>query len=262
MLESGQSVADRRGTATTPTPRSAEVGSGDEATPSKHLSLFGAGDAPPYADGDVGAAYWEARYSCTAQDSFDWYMDPETVGPVLKQRLPSTKGHAELLETGCGTSELAAWLYCQGWRNITGVDASVAAITRARGARRHATRPELQFVNMDACHMSFPDSCFDAVYEKALFDTLVTGGQAIARAVQYLDEVHRVLRHGGVFIFVSHAGLAVRLPWLVFNPAWTWSIEVCKLPKPPPPCVGGEGDGIDGDTSHSNFFHVYVLTKH
>lgn len=248
------------------TAKAKEVASKVEPTPTASKAtnpraLFGPGDAPLFADGDVGAAYWEARYSCSAHDSFDWYMDPETVGPVLKKRLPSGKRSAELLEAGCGTSELAAWLHGQGWKLITGIDSSAAAIAKARGARRHATKPELQFMHMDACHLSFPDSCFDAVYEKALFDTLLTGGQAVARAAQYLEEVHRVLRSGGVFILVSHGSLAVRLPWFAFNPAWNWSIEMCKLPKPPPPFLGSDAEDADEGAAHSKFFHVYVLTK-
>lgn len=220
---------------------------------------LGPGDPPPYGDTQCGPAYWDARHAAAGDDPFDWYMDYSRLSEVLNARLPPQEDEPEILDVGCGTSELAACLYADGWKNVIGVDTSVVAITRARGARRHVGRHELQFLQMDACQLEFPDSCFHAIIDKALFDTLVTGGHAFPRGRALLSEVHRVLRPGGVFFLVSHASVGARLPWLALDASWMWRVEVARLTKPFPACLGEE-HAVQGNSA-SDFFYVYICTK-
>ena len=57
----------------------------------------------------------------------------------------------------------------------------------------------------DNCRMSFPDSSFDVVVEKATLDSTITTLDAGAkrRARDMLAEVYRVLRPGGSLVSIS-----------------------------------------------------------
>jgi len=179
---------------------------------------------------------------------------------ILRQRLPPVSSGAEILDLGFGTSEVAACLHADGWTNVTAVDTSVVAVTRARSARRHRARTELQFLQMDACKMEFPEECFDAVIDKALLDTLVTGGHSFPRARDMLSEVYRLLRPGGVFFCVSHAAVATRLPYLAHDASKPWRIEVVRVAKTRIQEEGIPDDELPDDAG-GGYFHIYICTK-
>lgn len=222
---------------------------------------LGPGDPPPYGDTHCGPAYWDARHAAAGDEPYDWYMDYTRLAPVLRLRLPPADSDPEVLDVGCGTSELASCLWADGWRNVIGVDTSVVAVTRARGARRHQGRHELQFLQMDACGLEFPDACFHAVVDKALFDTIVTGGHAFPRGRAMLREVYRVLRPGGVFFLVSLADVASRLPWLALDAEWGWRVEVARVPRPVPICLTRDSGAQQHSSAASELFYVYICTK-
>ena len=68
-------------------------------------------DPPPYGDTVTGATYWDVRYAAAGDDSFDWYMDYAKLREILNLRLPGHLMEPEILDVGCGTSELAACLW-------------------------------------------------------------------------------------------------------------------------------------------------------
>eukprot|EP00927_Polykrikos_kofoidii_P037874 TRINITY_DN32086_c0_g1_i1.p1 TRINITY_DN32086_c0_g1~~TRINITY_DN32086_c0_g1_i1.p1 ORF type:complete len:327 (-),score=33.58 TRINITY_DN32086_c0_g1_i1:21-1001(-) len=220
---------------------------------------LGPGDPPPYGDTQCGPAYWDARHAASGDEPYDWYMDCPRLLQVLRMRLPASETEPEILDVGCGTSELASCLWAEGWKNVIGIDTSSVAVTRARGALRHADRPELQFLQMDACKLDFPDNCFHVVIDKALFDTIITGGHAFPLGRAMLNEAYRVLRPGGIFFLVSLGDVASRLPWLSLEATWGWRIEVARLPRHLPICLKRESAHEYGAMSES--FFVYICTK-
>lgn len=224
---------------------------------------LGPDDPPPYGDLRYSSAYWDARHAAAGDLPFDWYMGYERLAGILRMRLPSPSAGAEILDVGFGASELPSCLHADGWTNVTAIDTSVVAVTRARSARRHHGRSELQFLQMDACKTDFPEKCFDAVIDKALLDTLVTGGHAFPRARDMLSEVYRVLRPSGVFFCVSHSALATRLPYLAHDPTKPWRIEVARVEKAyARPSEDEEDTGEDfPDDAGGGFFHIYICTK-
>jgi len=227
--------------------------------PSLKVGL-GPDDPPPYGDLRYSTAYWDARHAAVGDMPFDWYMGYDRLAGILRQRLPPVSSGAEILDLGFGTSEVAACLHADGWTNVTAVDTSVVAVTRARSARRHRARTELQFLQMDACKMEFPEECFDAVIDKALLDTLVTGGHSFPRARDMLSEVYRLLRPGGVFFCVSHAAVATRLPYLAHDTSKPWRIEVVRVAKTRIQEEGIPDDELPDDAG-GGYFHIYICTK-
>lgn len=240
------------------------TGKGSPAVISPQPSLkyeLGPDDPPPYGDLRYGSAYWDARHAAVGDLPFDWYMGYDRLASILRLRLPAPSAGAEILDIGFGTSEVPACLHADGWTNVTAIDTSVVAVTRARSARRHQGRSELQFLQMDACKTEFPEKCFDAVIDKALLDTLVTGGHSFPRVRDMLAEVYKLLRPGGVFFCVSHSAVATRLPYLTHDSSKPWRIEVARVEKAQPQTAENLPKDEVPDDAGGGFFHIYICTK-
>lgn len=85
------------------------------------------------------------------------------------------------------------------------IDTSALVINQMYDLNR-SDRPELQFVQMDACDMSkFADGEFSVVIDKATLDAiLVDESQEVSDYVQrYWAEIERVLRVGGRYLCIS-----------------------------------------------------------
>jgi len=219
-------------------------------------------EPPPYGHATYAIKYWDARHSMSGELPFDWYMDYNKLGPILRRKIMVSKTQTQILDLGFGTSEVPARLHGDGWKNVTGIDISAAAVSRARIARRHAALDGIKFLQMDACKLGFPVESFDLVIDKATFDTIVCSGFAFTRATDLLSEVYRVLKPAGIYFLISHAGVAVRLPYLVADPEKPWKIELLRVEKPPldGPPFGEEDEEFIADAG-SGFYHIYMCTK-
>ena len=102
--------------------------------------------------------------------------------------LPYLRSGMDLLDVGCGpgsiTTELAR-LVAPG----TAIGVDLRAATLPSHAAREASAA--RFVIADVCRLPFADASFDAAHAHALF-------QHLADPLAALQELHRVLRPGGV----------------------------------------------------------------
>jgi len=106
-------------------------------------------------------------------------------------------GH-DVIELGCGTAEISAWLARRGARPVA-VDLSSRQIRNAEILQR-----EFQ--------VSFPLVCTNAEavhYEDASFHVAISdyGASLWCDPQRWLPEAHRLLRPGGVLIFVTNSDL-------------------------------------------------------
>jgi len=107
------------------------------------------------------------------------------------------------LDLACGTGDLSLLLadkYPQG--RITGLDIteSMLAIARARSGHAHVA-----FINQDMNHLKFDPASAD----------IVSGGYALRNApdlASTIDEVNRVLKPGGIAIFLDFSKPPARFP--------------------------------------------------
>ncbi|MGH9552457.1 MAG: class I SAM-dependent methyltransferase [Terriglobales bacterium] len=134
-----------------------------------------------------------------------YFIDPSTVDQYSMDGLwPVETGlieeffpppPASVLDLGCGTGRTSVGLASRGYTTVA-VDISAAMIARAR-----ARHPELEFRQMDATRLKFPDMSFDAVlFSFNGIDCIYPESGRIA----CLKEVFRVLRPGGTFVFSTH----------------------------------------------------------
>ncbi|KAF4527007.1 hypothetical protein B566_EDAN001554 [Ephemera danica] len=115
-------------------------------------------------------------------------------------------------------------MHQDGYRDIVNVDFS-AVVNRKMFQRA----PEMDWLTMDIKHLTFKDQSFDVVLEKGTLDALLVGEdvwdfseEAKSMVSQVMDNVHRVLRHNGIFISVTFAQPHFRLPLLK---SAKWKIE-------------------------------------
>ena len=115
-----------------------------------------------------------------------------------------------ILEVGVGTG-ISLLSYSRKNR-LVGVDISAGMLRKARKRviEHHLTNVEALAV-MDAKHLAFPDTAFDAVVAQYVI-TAVPDPEAT------LDEFARVLKPGGEIVLVNHIGAEAGL-WRAFE---TW----------------------------------------
>ncbi|KAG9395231.1 Methyltransferase [Carpediemonas membranifera] len=161
------------------------------------------------------ASYWDMRYLNDQADKQEWLITPEALDEHL---VPLLSQESEILVIGCGNSELSAYLYNQGYMNITNVDFSAVVIAEMR--ERYVNLPSMAHHVMNIARLDFSDEEFDVVIDKGTTDSIFCGGDSFIRANAVFQEVHRVLKPDGLYYMVSHAGpdrrrehLGRGIPW-------------------------------------------------
>jgi len=113
---------------------------------------------------------------------------------------------ARVLDLGCGAGRTSVALAEIGL-DVVGVDLSEPMVATAREQARLAG-VEARFQVMNAMDLRFPDASFDVALFSYNGIELVPGLQGKRRV---LDEVFRVLRPGGRFIFCAHSLFALNV---------------------------------------------------
>lgn len=137
-----------------------------------------------------------ADYAEAAQNVGLW----ESERKVIFEYIPKS---ARVLELGCGAGRVSVALSREGYSDITATDFSPAMVEAA--AQIAALRaPNVKCAVCDATKIAFPDESFDAVI--FAFNGLMQIPRREARAAA-LDEIRRVLKLGGIFVFTTHERL-------------------------------------------------------
>jgi len=123
----------------------------------------------------------------------------ETV--IIERHFP--RAPARILDLGCGGGRTTLALEARGY-DVEAIDLSEDLVDEAR---RHVRRAHVQL--MDARTLAFPDAAFDVVLFS--FNGLDCVHPSRERK-RVLDEVHRVLRPGGLFYYSGHNGLGAWYP--------------------------------------------------
>jgi SAM-dependent methyltransferase len=112
--------------------------------------------------------------------------------------LPESLTGKHVIELGCGTAYVSAWLARRGAR-VVGIDASLAQLTIARRLqRRHGL--EFPLIHGDAEAVPSRDAAFDLAISEY-------GACLWANPDRWLPEAARLLRPGGELIFLVNSSL-------------------------------------------------------
>jgi SAM-dependent methyltransferase len=112
--------------------------------------------------------------------------------------LPENLGGKDVIELGCGTAYICAWLARRGAR-VVGVDVSDAQLATARRLQ-HQYRLDFPLLHGNAEAVPYPDSSFD-------FAISEYGVCLWADPERWVPEAARLLRPGGRLVFLVNSFL-------------------------------------------------------
>ncbi|KAG9396049.1 Methyltransferase domain [Carpediemonas membranifera] len=189
-------------------------------------------------------AYWDDRFSKMKNTADEWLLSAEDAYELVH---PFFRPESEILDLGCGLSALARLLFDKGFHNLTCIDFSHTAVTKAANRAEGRT---VEHSVMDTTHLYYPSETFDVVIDKGTLDSVLCGSDSFVRASATLQEVYRVLKPNGFFISISQAPPEQRMNHLstVHLP---WEVRHKEVKAQPGPDV----------VVRSTKLHVYLCTR-
>ncbi len=115
----------------------------------------------------------------------------------------------KVLDVGCGTGMVHPHI-ANSVGELHGIDVSGASIDIARRAN-----PSGHYATYDGGKLPYEDGCFDAT-----FAICVLHHVPVERWPAFVDEMRRVVKPGGLVLFVEHNPL---------NPATQWVVRTCPI---------------------------------
>jgi SAM-dependent methyltransferase len=151
-------------------------------------------------------AYWDEQApDYVANGEASWATDEPRWGiwgipEAAIHLLPADLEGREVIELGCGTAYVSAWLARRGARPV-GIDNSPAQLETARRLQReHGLAFPLHLGNAEAT--PFPDASFDLAISEY-------GAALWCDPYAWIPEAARLLRPGGELIFLTNGMLAM-----------------------------------------------------
>ncbi|CAH9126137.1 unnamed protein product [Cuscuta epithymum] len=185
------------------------------------------GVALPTVSAYLDPKYWDKRFA--QEEHYEWFKDYSHFRHLIHQHI---KPYSSVLELGCGNSQMCEELYRDGITELTCIDLSPIAVEKMKNRLLSKGFKEIKVLEADMLDLPFDDQCFDVVIEKGTMDVLfVDSGDpwnphpvTVDRVTKMLKEVHRVLKHNGIFISIAFGQPHFRRCFFN-NPEFTWSVE-------------------------------------
>ena len=160
--------------------------------------------------------YWDSRFE--AEEEYDWLC---TYASIKDHIMPFLKPTDKILIVGCGNSSFSADLYDDGFKHITNIDYS-GNVVKAMSMKYSRDKPEMLWLEMDMLSLSFADSSFDVVIDKAAMDAvMVDEGDLWHPKEECVQSAHviclgiaRVLHDKGIYLQISFAQPHFRTKYL------------------------------------------------
>lgn len=145
-------------------------------------------------------AHWESVYQTKAVDEVSWYRPHLEVSLSLIEQAATDCGSA-IIDVGGGEATLVDDLVARGYRNVTVLDISQAAIEVAK-ARMGSAATSVRWITGDITAVELEAARYDVWHDRAVFHFLTNADDRAA----YVRQVARAVRVGG-HVIVATFGL-------------------------------------------------------
>lgn len=148
--------------------------------------------------------HWDARAAEYAGPGERAWARPEPTWGIWRvpdaglHVLPEDLAGKDVIELGCGTAYLSAWLARRG-AHVVGIDNSAAQLATASRLQR-AYGLAFMLIHGNAERVPYPDASFDLAISEY-------GASLWADPAHWIPEAARLLRPGGLLIFLVHSAL-------------------------------------------------------
>ncbi len=143
-------------------------------------------------------AHWEAVYTTRGENEVSWYQENPAPSLELFARVGATPS-MKIIDIGGGASRLVDSLLAEGFRAITVLDLSTAALGAAK-ARLGAQAAKVRWIVADATAWE-PTEGYDIWHDRAAFHFLTEERDRAA----YVARMKQALRVGGHAIIATFA---------------------------------------------------------
>ncbi len=144
--------------------------------------------------------HWEKVYGSKPPDQVSWFRPHLKTSLALIERVARGNPSASIIDVGGGASTLVDDLIERGYRNITVLDISQAALDVAQ-KRLGKAAESVRWLRADVAQSSLPPRSFDVWHDRAVFHFLTTPEERLA----YVRNVALAVKPGG-HIIVSTFG--------------------------------------------------------
>lgn len=144
-------------------------------------------------------AHWEHVYSTKAVDAVSWFQE-HAVRSLDLIRATGVAPDAAIIDVGGGASRLVDDLLAAGYRNLTVLDLSAAALAAAQ-QRLGSVAKKVQWIEADVTRAALPAHHFDVWHDRAVFHFLTAPEDRAA----YVRAVRDSLRPDGHVIIATFA---------------------------------------------------------
>ena len=176
--------------------------------------------------------HWDKVYARKAPESVSWYQPHLARSLELIERAAPDRS-AALIDAGGGESTLVDDLLERGYRDVTILDISPAAIDVAK--RRLGTRAkQVTWLAADVTRVELPGRRYDVWHDRAVFHFLTDASQRAA----YVRQVKHAMKPGGHVIVATFG------------------------PEGPTQCSGLDVVRYDADALHGEFGPQFRLVEH
>ncbi|QFU21446.1 class I SAM-dependent methyltransferase [Shewanella eurypsychrophilus] len=143
--------------------------------------------------------HWENVYSTKAEDEVSWFQEHAKLSLKLIQSSEAGLG-ASIIDVGGGASTLVDDLLDKGYRDISVLDLSAAALDKAK-ERLGSRASNINWLVANVIEADFPRHSFDVWHDRAVFHFLNT----LEERQAYVAAVLRAVKPGGLVIVATFA---------------------------------------------------------
>lgn len=143
--------------------------------------------------------HWDEVYATKPAQAVSWYQPHAALSLELIRRTGAGRD-AAIIDVGGGASTLVDDLLADGYRDLTVLDLSAAALDVAR-RRLGRTAGAVRWLDGDVTAAALPARRFDVWHDRAVFHFLTEAAQRRA----YVEQVMRAVKPGGHVIVATFA---------------------------------------------------------